>query len=300
MSYHLKRSDRSVQDGIRRIAISQIGKAIAEIDDDELDIHETVHQVRKRCKKLRGLIRLVRPAFDAYKRENADFRDAASKISHVRDAQALIETHDHLVQVYDNAIDRQAFKSIRRRLSDRKKRIAQEKGLEDTLSNFREMMVEARARAENWALDDGGFDAVGGGLTKTYKRGKKALTRVRGEPTAENLHACRKRVKYHRYHANLLRSLWPDLIEPHHDAADRLGELLGDHHNLSVFKATALKNPEAFGKTTDLEAFVGLMEQRQAALAAEALVLGRRLFADRPSALCHRWRNYWRVWQDQT
>jgi hypothetical protein len=63
MSYHLKRSDGPVQDGVRRIAVDQIDAAIAELDDKALDVHETVHQIRKRCKKLRGLIRLVRPAF---------------------------------------------------------------------------------------------------------------------------------------------------------------------------------------------------------------------------------------------
>ena len=61
MSYAF-RLDEPVQESIIRIAREQISKAIDEIEDEDLDRHDTVHQVRQRCKKLRGLIRIVRPA----------------------------------------------------------------------------------------------------------------------------------------------------------------------------------------------------------------------------------------------
>ena len=47
----------------------------------------TVHDVRKRCKKVRGLLRLVRPGLGPdYRRANADVRDAARELSSLRDA----------------------------------------------------------------------------------------------------------------------------------------------------------------------------------------------------------------------
>lgn len=61
---------RSVQDNVRHIGKNQVDKALAKIDDNALDIHNTVHQIRKRCKKVRGLVRLVRPYFDDYSSEN--------------------------------------------------------------------------------------------------------------------------------------------------------------------------------------------------------------------------------------
>ena len=77
MAYRIRTKDDDVEQAVRRIACEQIDRALAEIDDDGLDFARKVHQVRKRCKKLRGLVRLVRPALDAYGRENAAFRDAA-------------------------------------------------------------------------------------------------------------------------------------------------------------------------------------------------------------------------------
>lgn len=59
MSYHLEIGE-SIEKGIKRIAHEQLDSAIDELTDDKLDPHDVVHQVRKRCKKLRGLLRLVR------------------------------------------------------------------------------------------------------------------------------------------------------------------------------------------------------------------------------------------------
>jgi hypothetical protein len=59
MAYRFKHSDASVQDGLHRVALDQIDKAIDECANGKLELHEKAHQLRKRCKKLRGLSRLV-------------------------------------------------------------------------------------------------------------------------------------------------------------------------------------------------------------------------------------------------
>ena len=73
--------NRTVEKNVRHIAESQIEKAIAEIDDRDLGMYETVHQVR-----------FVRPCFSAYGEKNAHFRDAASRLSYIRDAEAACTT----------------------------------------------------------------------------------------------------------------------------------------------------------------------------------------------------------------
>lgn len=297
MSFHLKHSDKTVQEGIRRIALSQVRSALAEIGDATRDVDNTVHQIRKRCKKLRGVIRLVRPAFAEYGNENRAFRDAAAKLSFVRDARAMIETYDGLMTAYDTEVDRRAFASIRRQLTERRKRIVDDRRCDDTLSDFRETMAMAGKRAEDWSIDGTGFAAVSGGLAKTYRRARKAINRARKAPTAENLHEFRKRVKYHYYHTNLLRSIWPGPMQAHRDVADQLGEFLGEHHNLAVLKPVLFDDPDSFAKPKAFESFVDLIEQRQTALAADAVVAGNKLFAEKHSALCRRWSVYWEVWR---
>lgn len=298
MAYRFKRGDSSVEAGVRRIATEQIGGAIDEIDDDGLELHETVHQVRKRCKKLRGLIRVVRPAFDDYQDENAAFREAARALSYVRDTEALIETYDDLVETYRDQIERRSFASVRRRLTLRKKAIEREHDLDGELASFREEMVEARARARGWRVREDGFGAVVGGLAKTFKRARRAMAQARAEKTDEAFHEWRKRVKYHWYHTRLLERIWRGPMSAHEDAADDLGDLLGDHHDLVVFRATVAADPDAFGGATDVEVLLGLIEQRQTALEPEAFALGARLLAEPAPALTRRWSVCWEVWRE--
>lgn len=293
MTYHFKRGEGSVEKRLREIAASQIDKAIAEIDDPDIDTKETVHQVRKRAKKLRGLIRLVRPAFDDYKFENASFRDAASDLSYVRDAEANVETYDDLMTFHEDTIGAADFAPIRNGLVERRAEISCSKGLDEKLAAFRETMAAARARAADWCLDEKGYEAIAGGLGKTYKRTRKAMRRADEEPTPERLHQWRKRVKYHWYHARLLREIWPEMMEAHVAAADTLSDLLGDHHDLAVLRETLLADPRAFAQEPELEAFIGLIAARQAVLEQEAFMLGRRLLAEKTSALVARWKAYW-------
>ena len=58
MAVYLKQNE-TVAKSIERICKEQIDKAIDEIDDTAPTREKTVHQIRKRCKKLRGVIRLV-------------------------------------------------------------------------------------------------------------------------------------------------------------------------------------------------------------------------------------------------
>ncbi len=301
MAYRFKRGDHSVQDGLRRIALDQIDKAIAEAGDRRLELHEKVHQLRKRCKKLRGLIRLVRPAFADYAAENAALRDAARSFSFVRDTDVLIGTYDKVVEAYGDQIERAAFASIRRQLTLRRKALSErQRDIDSRLAQFGKTMRELRRRARHWHLTEDDFDALAGGLTKTYKRAGKAMAACQSEASPEAFHEWRKRIKYHGYHVRLLVPVWPGPMKAHEKAAARLGNFLGEHHDLAVFQQTLAAAPEDFGHAADVDVMIGLARERQAALAAEAFPLGARLLAEPASALCGRWRAYWTVWGGDT
>jgi len=300
MGYRIER-DEPVDDAIRRIAHEQIDKALAELDDESLPRHETVHQVRKRCKKVRGLVRLVRPSFaETYQRENAWYRDAARPLSKIRDAESALETYDALADRFSDLFADGAFKSVRERLAKRRRQVSQKKGLGEELELFHHRMAVGRERVADWRLDDDGFDAIAAGLAKTYRRARKAMETALERPTAENFHQWRKRIKHHWHHARLLKPAWPEGIGAHRDAADRLADLLGDAHDLAVLGGILVAEPAAFGDETTVESFLALANRRRLELRERAQQLGRRLLAEKPKQLCRRFRTYWDVWRDDS
>jgi CHAD domain-containing protein len=293
------RAEEAVEEAIKRIAREQLDNAIDEVNNEALERHKVVHQVRKRCKKIRGLVRLVRPQFErTYRRENAWYRDSARGLSDVRDAQSIIETCDELLDHFQDPIDREAFSPIRQQLTERRKQVVEdEMDLRERLDAFLERLYEGRERVAAWCLGDTGFSAVQGGLTETYARGCTAMTKAYQNPSAETFHEWRKRAKYHGYHMRLLRPIWKGPMHARCEAADLLSDYLGDDHDLSVLRETLLECPADFGGEGTIQAVLGLTTQRQVELRARAKQLGAQLYAEKPKRFARRLRGYWNAWR---
>jgi CHAD domain-containing protein len=277
MAYRFEKQE-TVEAGIRRIAREEIVAVIDVIDDNTVTEEETVHEARKRCKELRALVRLVRPAMEeTYRLENDFFRDEARRLSHLRDAEVIIQAFDTIAPSLSNP------NVIRDRLEQQKRAIEQdEKSPQEKLAQFRQNMAEARERVENWRLDNNSVSAVRSGLEKTYRRGRKAMAAAGEKLSDEALHQWRKRVKYHWYHLCLLVPVWEPVIDALQDEAHHLSDLLGDDHDLAVL-THSIHEKEAHS----------LINAKRETLQKEAFQLGARLFAEKPKQLSSRIEKYW-------
>ena len=294
-------ANESVEDGIKRIVSEEIAQAIKEIDNPRLKRTEAIHEVRKHCKKIRSVLRLVRPQFEeTYQFENAWFRDTAKGIAELRDTEAIIETYDSLLDKFNDQVDRRAFAPIRRALTLRQKKIIEETGdLNQKLKELRARMDKAAGRVADWNLKVDGFDGIEGGLIATYRQARNTMTAAYDDPTAENFHEWRKQAKYHGYHMRLLGELWKPVMRSLEKEADELSDLLGDDHNLDVLHKTLLKSPNKYGKKRDIQVLLGLIDRRSAELRVEAKTIGGRIFAEKPKAFGRRFRVYWEVWRSE-
>lgn len=299
MGYRL-RSGEAVEEGVRRICREQLDKAARELTGSEDDLHEGVHQARKRFKKIRAVLRLVRPALgEAYAVENAWFRDAAGELSRARDAAALVETVDRLGDTFADQVDESFLDRVRVALGERRARLTRgEVDLQGRVDDLAEAVGGARDRVAGWTLDAEGFDAIGPGFAKTYARGRSALAAAYSARTAESFHEFRKRAKYHRYHLRVLVPVWPAVLKPFRTAAHDLTDLLGENQDLHVLRETLRTETELLGNDRDAQALLGLLEQRQAELRSRAQPLGRRVFAEQPKAATARLGAYWQAWAE--
>ena len=297
LAFHIERSE-SVERALQRCADEQFGKAIGELRDDTIDRADAVHQVRKRMKKLRGAIRLVRPALGGqYKRLNRRFRDTGQRLSRQRDADVMLEAFDATIAWTDEPHLGDRYAPIRAALDAHRDALLADAGDVDALAEqTADELGRERAAASRWSLDENGFDAIAGGLAKTYGRARNAMAAAWDEPNDEALHAWRKRVKYHRYHTRLLQRAWPKPMKARRRELKQLSDLLGDDHDLAVLGATA-------GRMTDRLAgdlvvgFTTVLSARRRRLQRDAWPLGARLFAEKPKHHVRRIGRYWAAWR---
>jgi CHAD domain-containing protein len=293
MAYRFE-ADEGVREAIVRCAREQLDDAIGELSDgvDE-DPTRAVHSARKAIKKERSLLRLARGAMSPTQRrhENQALREAARALSGARDADVMIETAAELSERFAGQLPQSAFAEISDAL--RRKRDASAGQATDSSRNEGaiEQIGAVRVRLDDWQLGQTGWPALESGVQRSYRQGRKAFAAAQREPSLENLHAWRKRVKDLWYHQRLLGQVCGPAIRGQAKDAHRLADLLGDDHDLGVLRGAL--TADHLDVAVDLVAVLALIDHRRAELQTEARHIGTRVYVEKPKAFRRRMRRCW-------
>ncbi len=302
MAYKLALGEPAAE-AMRRIAIEQIEASLHEIELSTNTPTVAVHRFRRRCKKIRAVIRLFRGELEpdgTFHRENGALREIAHSLAHIRDADVMMNTYDRLMELYSAEIHRPGFAPFRKALTMERRQLedAFEASLPRLVENARLEMVRIRQRAETWSFEAEGFAAIEKGLRKTYGRAWRRRRDAMANPTADTLHEWRKRVKYHRNHLRLISEIWPQMLVPRSEEAEVLAELLGDDHDLAILRDKLIRDHVRFGNLGSRRAFIALIDRRRDEMFADIATRGARLFAEKPDQFIRSVRKWWKIWED--
>lgn len=252
---------------VRSVALAQLDYALAELARGD---KQGVHETRKVCKKLRALLRLIRPFLgDSYAIENRRLRDAARSLSGRREAAVLVQTARRLSGIAGLAA--RLCKLGRRAHATQASPLA---GAERLLQAQRTRVAEWRLRR----LSAGGLLV---GLLAGYRAARRQYRDARRKRTGPALHEWRKRAKYHGYQCSLMARLWP-VARQRVPRLKQLSDLLGDHHDVFVLSQTLQRHPSEFGGARRTGALRRQLAAGQRQRVQQAIVLGEQLFRDAP------------------
>jgi CHAD domain-containing protein len=300
MAFRIKPNE-SVAKCVRRLSRAQIDKALLGLTGRSgAGPEEVVHDVRKRLKRVRALIRLARDGLGRKRaeREGARFRDAGRPLSEVRDAAVLVGTLDGLIDRFGDQGRAESIGTARDALLRRKRDVCRRVPDEEHApARIAETLEEARRDVKKWRVSGGGWSAIEGGLERIYKRGYRAFHEAKESPTDEGLHQWRKRVKDLRHLMEILKPIRPAFAESRGEAAQKLADLLGDDHDLAVLRQTLSTSEDETLNRASAEVILPLIDHRKAELRRDAFALGPTLFGERPDVFLARLRAYWREWR---
>ena len=303
MAYRWK-AQKSSKSNLRRLARSQLQAAIEELTDSFGDRADAIHDARLRLKKLRSIARLTRTASpDQFASENAALRDAARALSTQRDQQAMIEALDKLLghaecEWGESGSHLAALRELRNRFVESQQEESNGAARDRLIQQVADDLRAACERLKEWTSDADDRIVVAG-FADSYRRARKALRAVVASATAENLHEWRKQIKYHRYQVRLFQEAWPAMLEAHCDELKRLSDFLGDDHDLVLLRQALCDAHAAELSERTLGELAELIERRRCELQAEAIPLGRLLFAEKPKQLTRRFMQYWCAYRDR-
>jgi CHAD domain-containing protein len=256
------------------------------------DTAELVHETRKAIKRMRALARLLRHELgeEEFGCVNASLRNAGARLARARDADVRLETLTGLTERHPKALALEGIAKLSRQLEREREQTGRPSEGVEVLAVLGDI-ASMRDELARWSLVDHDFSALAPGLQRIYREGRHRHARVKHGHArdAQDMHEWRKRVKSLYYALDMLGAKHAKGARRARRDADRLGDLLGEEHDLWMLCAYVERHPDAFGGDYGArEELLARIERRRARLHKRALDLGARLYKRKPGAFTRR------------
>ncbi len=293
--------------GVKRVTMQQLEKAAAGFFDGESEFGTAVHLSRKSIKRVRALLRLVRGELTkrVFDFENGSLRDAARLLGEVRSSRAIVDAAVLIRDLYGELLAPGTFDELVVRLEHRRGTV-ELKAVEDPrlVARVLRSLERAHGRYSAWPTDDdarevyglgirNSYEAIQPGLRSTYGQGRQTMVSAYTSRRPGDFHEWRKRAKSLRYQIEFLVPLWPEALVGVAMTADRLGLILGEDHDLAELASLVGARPDLCPSPRERSLLSALIQQRRTELQVASEILGRRIYAEQPDAMSHRFGEYW-------
>lgn len=255
---------------------------------EPVDQAKLVHDARKTIKRMRALARLLREEIGEreFRRVNTRLRDAGRRLASSRDSVVRLSTLLRLIALHPKALAPAGIGRLQERLE------ADRAGAEQPACDPRVLddVAEMRRELSHWNLLDHDLEAITPGLRRIYREGRRRYKRVKREDALpQDFHDWRKRVKALYYALDMLGGESAKGARGATKRAERLGEALGEEHDLWMLSVYVEDHPQALGQSDGSRAvLLKLIAKRRNRLRDRALAAGGRLYADPPAKFTRR------------
>jgi CHAD domain-containing protein len=257
-----KNPGKDVQSGLLRL-VAGVGRDIDGLPERSED---RVHDIRVRMKKFRAVLHLAESALKrpAFAKTDKLARRLKDHFGSLRDDDVLAEL---LLDLLDRAEALATAATLGLKCTNSER-------TPDT-APARKTCVALALLVEGFHLENLSGDEIAGAWLASYRSSRQAMSACRRDTKDDTaFHEWRKRVKQLLYQS---AAIGPPL-DKHALKADRLAAVLGAHHDLSILTDRLAGSPVS--SKAERAAL-----KRKCLVARRALAMGRKLFAEKPSAV---------------
>jgi hypothetical protein len=235
MGYRLE-PGQPVADEVRRVAAHQLGLAIARLTAAGDDTHDdSVHIARRHIKKVRALIRLVRPApRRRYRAVDRRLRNVNRMLAPIADAQATVAMLARVAWRDGGELPADVVERLRASVVRRESMAYEDAALTDVFEMVAALLRAERDAISEWRVRRTGFHAVAGGLERTARASRRAMVKALASSRVEDYREWRQRVKAHWLQVRLLTGRCGDGLALDERRLEALDGYLGDCRNCAI------------------------------------------------------------------
>ena len=283
--------DESLRIGLLRVVdtlTDSVNDSLAHLSNNgELDIH----LIRTTIKRLRALLRLIRPAVDPafFNRENMRLRTAAGLLSFARDTEVARQTLKAVPA--SNQADQDAVDSV---LSGFENGAEAPSNLAENIAEVRRRLEQTRRNFHRLKLKGTERGIVEAGLRAVYRQGRKRMKVAIAQGEDNAFHRWRIRAKNLYYQLEFLESVLPKRVQRMLSRLARLQDQIGRDHDVAVLRAWLKKTPEAFGGNEKVQRVIACLDGETHELRQASVPLGEKIWRRKPRRFAYKVARHWR------
>lgn len=270
--------------GTQRV-LQQLLDNITALMEETPQLSDTgIHEIRKTCKRLRALLRMVRSRLSArsFRKADREIRDLARHLAGKRDSKVLTDTLDKIAQHFSPLLSDTALSPVRDSLQAQLALVS-----ENTAASADSRTLQKRLKRVRKAIDRVDCTRISrktlvSGMTDSYRNGRHAYRALEETPDTDNAHDLRKQAKYLYYQLQFVAAWNNDVLAPLIENFHHLEDTLGNDHDLAVLAEILAKQTQLCPGKTRKELLSALVESRRVTLLSGALRLAGKLYADTP------------------
>ena len=185
-----------------------------------------------------------------------------------------------------------------RDVGEQLRRKVKPKAVERDLKKTARALRRLERRVGPWRVAHG-RRAVGQGHRAVVQSRAGRDERGARDPTPERFHDWRKQVKVMSNELKIVSHAVPELADTLAPKLDRLGEILGQIHDLDCAAATSERHPRWFGSEADRDAVRALVAEHRVLLERDAFAVAETVFAGRPRDVRELIETSWTTWRQR-
>jgi CHAD domain-containing protein len=257
------------------LILEDIAAARAGLRDSQLTPEEAVHSARRRLKRIRSILRILRPVLKSrYAAYRSEIRSVARSLAVHRDADVLHATATDLRAASGprtRPFIERVLGSLDSGTRSGRKRVAP--------APILLALSELEADAEDLPRPRKGARLYKAALVRAYRRGRRAMRRASKTRAAADLHRWRKEAKDLWHLLEIAERRLPRKVARHAARLDTLSETLGLDHDYWITSEHMRSVARDGANEGAAELLVAAQRKR---LQKDALRRGRKLYRRRP------------------
>lgn len=294
MAYRLNPA-QPVAEEVRRVAAHQFTLAVARLTSAGDGTPDgSVHTARRHVKKVRALIRLVRPVLGRrYRDVDRRLRAVNRILAPIADAQATAAMLPGVVWRRGGDLPADLVARLRDSVTRRESMAYEDAALNDAFGTTAALLRAECDAIGEWRLRHNGFRAVARGLESTARKSRRAMRKALAGSRVDDYRTWRQLAKYHWLQVRLLTARCGGGLDLDERRLEALDGYLGDCRNCAILREVLTSDSQL--DRTDAARGLQAVRRYERQLRRCARRIGTAIYDETPKDFVRRVERLWRT-----